>query len=305
MKRPARALGALFAAVAVTAGSGCRSSAPPAVDPGLVRLALPELQRPLEGDPAALYRLRVPNAANLRLALLVAGDAGRMTISERFGSALTLTAWKGEEAPDLLDFREGCMVRGADLTRILGVAVMPMPQAVRFLVGRLPAAGSDRVAVRPDGLIEITGDRWSAVAEVRPEPWRVVMIREVADGNRGWTVTITDHAAAVPAALTIRKPGEGWAELELVRLEWDEANQLPPRPQLPPCAGQRSSTGDRGPSSPNVHRKADERLISRTAISNFGPFSAAACAPRPRAVGSTCVLHGEIEAALREAGRWK
>jgi hypothetical protein len=224
-----------MAAGVLLVASGCRTAAPPAIDPDLVTEALPTLQRPLEGDPAALYRLRVPNAANLRLSLLVAGEGGRMTVSERFGSALSLTVWRGQEPPDHLDFREGCEIEGAELSQLVGVAVMPMPQAVRLLVGRLPTVGEERIAVRTDGRIQITGSEWSAVVEVRPDPWRVVEVREGMGAEDGWTVTVSEHSGSVPSALKIRKPGHRWAELELIRLEWDEANELPPRPELPPC----------------------------------------------------------------------
>ncbi len=231
----ARARAVAAGLLAVAGIAGCRATAPSLIDPALVHQSLPELLRPLEGDPAALYRLRVPNAANLRLALLVAGDAGRMTVSERFGSALSLTAWEGGAELDLFDFREGCMVAGAELSQILGVAVIPMPQAVRFLVGRLPALAGDGVEVRPDGSVEISGSGWAAVAEVRPGPWRVVGLRERGHRGGGWTIAVSNHSGAVPSVLTIRRPSRGWAELELVRLEWDEDNRLPALPALPEC----------------------------------------------------------------------
>jgi hypothetical protein len=126
------------------------------------------------------------------------------------------------------------MMRGADLSELLGVAVMPMPQAVLLLMGRLPAAADDRVEVLSDGRIRITNRKWSAVATLAADPWRVTGLDE--GRGDGWTVGITDHAASVPSQLKITKPGRKWAELELIRLEWHEANELPPRPDLPPCS---------------------------------------------------------------------
>jgi hypothetical protein len=206
---------------------------PPAADPTAVELE--QLRRPLQGDPAALYRLRIPATGGLRLALLVAGERGRMTISERFGSAASITSWVGRGESTVYDLREGCRIVGADVSDLLGVTALPMPQAVRLMVGRLPALPEDVVWVRPDGRVVVDGGRWTALVTLRPDPWRVVEVRDGADPDSGWRITVSDHSSTVPSELRIRKPGGRWAELDLVRLEWKERNELPALPDLPVC----------------------------------------------------------------------
>jgi hypothetical protein len=204
-------------------------------DPAAVRLELDRLRRPLQGDPAALYRLRIPAAGGLRLAILVAGERGRMTISEQFGSAATITAWVGHGGSTVYDLREGCRIDGADVSDLLGVTALPMPQAIRLMVGRLPALPGDEVWVRPDGSVVVDGGSWTALVTVRSDPWRVVEVRDGADPESGWRITISDHSSTVPSDLRVRKPGGRWAELELIRLEWQERNDLPALPDLPVC----------------------------------------------------------------------
>jgi hypothetical protein len=39
----------------------------------------------------------------------------------------------------------------------------------------------------------------------------------------------------VPGVVHVRRKKGSWAELELVRLEWNAANELPPLPEMPEC----------------------------------------------------------------------
>ncbi|MCJ7756089.1 MAG: hypothetical protein MUP13_16120, partial [Thermoanaerobaculales bacterium] len=113
--------GLVAAAVLATVGlSGCRTSAP---EFALTELesARTELMLPLKGDPAALYRLRVPTAGGLRMAMLTSGSAGRLTISESMGSAISVTSWSGGGGGFFYDMREGCRLESADLGRVLGI----------------------------------------------------------------------------------------------------------------------------------------------------------------------------------------
>jgi hypothetical protein len=193
------------------------------------------LDRPLPGDPAMLYRLRVPSSGGLRLSILTEGEAGRLTVSEPFGSAVSLTAWDGEGPGSYFDLREGCRIEATDLTRALGIGAMPLPQAVRLLGGRLPATGDDVVTDRSDGRIVVAGRGWAAIVSVAADPWRVVRVEEVTENKKGWRFELGDHSASVPGSIRLRAPSGRWAELELVRLEWDTGRSLPELPDLAPC----------------------------------------------------------------------
>ena len=226
----------LFAAVliALFVLTGCRSAAP---TPGAADLeaARLRLNRPLPGNPAALYHLRVPSSGGLRLSLLTSGEAGRLTVSEPFGSALSLTAWTGVGPSTFFDLRQGCRLEAADLEQILGIAAMPLPQAVRLLGGRLPAADGDRISIRSDGRLLIEGAGWKALIEVASDPWRVMSVAEENAGGGGWRIELGDHTASVPGVVHVQREKGSWAELELVRLEWNTANELPPLPEMPEC----------------------------------------------------------------------
>jgi len=226
----------LFAAVliALVVLTGCRSVAPPLGAADLEAAQL-RLNRPLPGNPAALYHLRVPSSGGLRLSLLTSGGAGRLTVSEPFGSALSLTAWTGVGPSTFFDLRQGCRLEAADLEQILGIAVMPLPQAVRLLGGRLPATDGDRISIRSDGRLLIEGAGWKALVEVEPEPWRVMSVAEEKAGGGGWTIELSDHTASVPGVVRVQRENGRWAELELVQLEWNTANELPPLPEMPAC----------------------------------------------------------------------
>jgi hypothetical protein len=212
----------------------CQSTAPEVV-PVDLEAAIERLSRPLSGDPAALYRMRVPSSGGLRVAVLTSGEAGRLTVSEPFGSAVSLTAWTGSQPPTFFDLREGCRLETSDLERVLGVAAMPLPEAVRLLVGRLPAGPDDWITPREDGRILIEGRRWAALASVAAEPFRVVSVEEVGSRDKGWNIELGDHSLSVPGLVRVENPDGRWAELDLVRLEWSERGELPPLPELPPC----------------------------------------------------------------------
>jgi hypothetical protein len=213
---------------------GCQSSAPATVpvDPGA---AIEKLNRPLSADPAALYRLRVKSSSSLRLSLLTRGEDGRLTVSEPLGGAVSLTSWSGSSQPTFFDLRKGCRIQAVDLERALGVAAMPLPQAVRLFVGRLPATGDDWVTPRGDGRILVEGMRWAALVTVAADPWRVVSVEEVISQGEGWSFELRDHTLSVPGFIRVRNADGRWAELDLVRLEWSEGGELPPIPDLPLC----------------------------------------------------------------------
>ena len=166
---PARARTAawlMLSVFLVFGGTGCRSAAREAAPLDLEE-AIDRLHRPPPGDPAALYRFRVASSGGLRLAVLTNGDEGRLTVSEPFGSAVSLTAWSGSLPPTFFDFRQGCRLEASDLRQVLGVAAMPLPQAVRLLVGRLPAVADDQLTPRGDGRILVEGQGWGALVTVR------------------------------------------------------------------------------------------------------------------------------------------
>jgi hypothetical protein len=214
--------------------AGCQTAVPETtlVNP---EAAIEALNRPLGGDPAALYRLRTSRSSGLRVSLLTKGDEGRLTVSEPLGGAVSLTSWSGSQPPTFFDLREGCRLETSDLERALGVAAMPLPQAVRLLGGRLPAASDDWVTPHEDGRILVEGRRWTALVRVAVDPYRVVSVEEVGAREKGWRFELGDHSLSVPGFIRVENPGGRWAELELVRLEWNVAGDLPPRPDLPPC----------------------------------------------------------------------
>jgi hypothetical protein len=189
---------------------------------------------PLPGDPAALYRLRVPTAGGLRLAVLTSGTAGRLTISESMGSAVSVTAWSGAGGGFFYDMREGCRLESADLSRVLGIGAMPLPQAVLLLAGRLPAAAGDTVAPTGNGRLLIRGEGWAAEVTVASDPWRVMTVEELR-GGPGWEIALANHTGSVPGAVRLKTSNRRWAELELIRLEWHEGGELPLLPVVPWC----------------------------------------------------------------------
>jgi len=214
--------------------AGCRSAAPETVpvDPNM---AIERLNRPLSGDPAVLFRLRVSASGGLRMSVLTSGENGRLTVSEPFGAAVSLTSWSGPQQPTFFDLRKGCQIWATELEQVLGVAAMPLPQAVRLFAGRLPATDDDWVTPREDGRILIEGLRWAALVTVAAEPWRVVTVEQVDAQGRGWRFELSDHSLSVPGFIRVENADGRWAELKLVRLEWNEGGELPATPDLPLC----------------------------------------------------------------------
>jgi hypothetical protein len=230
-----RAAAAAVAVGVVLVVAGCRTSLPQIAAADL-ELARAELTREVRGNPAALYRLRVSASGGLRLSLLTSGSEGRLTISEPFGSAVSVTAWRDLEPPAFFDLREGCKLDSADLSQILGIGAMPLPEAVRLLVGRLPSVDGDRVATTEDSVLWVDGTGWSARVVVAADPWRVVSVVEAGAGGPGWRIDLGDHIGSIPGSLRLKRSDGRWAELELVSLEWNDAIELPDLPELPPCA---------------------------------------------------------------------
>jgi hypothetical protein len=231
--------------------ASCRTSEPARVIPAVgLESALSYLKRPLVADPAILYRLRVPASGGLRLALVKVGDEGRVTISEPFGSAVSVTAWRAGRAAEVFDLREGCRFRSSDLAGVIGVSSLPIPQAVRLLTGRLPATEDDRVSIGEDGRLEVSGRGFSAAVSVVPDPWRVTAVEGIAADGGEWRVELRDHAQSVPGFLRVESPDGRWAELELIRLQWNTLAALPALPDLPKCGASgdgRSRLAEPGP----------------------------------------------------------
>ena len=219
---------------AIAASTACTTTGPKfeAVE---LEAAQETLRAGLPGDPAMLYRLRVRSAAGLRLAVRAAGEEGRMTVSEPFGSAVSLTAWKSVDETAFFDLREGCRIEGSDLSQALGIGAMPLPQALRLLGGRLPAVETDAVTPRSDGRLVIEGRGWAALVSLLDDPWRVVLVEEVTEREKGWRIELGDHRASVPGSVRLRNTDGHWVELQLVRFEWTAGSTLPPLPNLPLC----------------------------------------------------------------------
>lgn len=216
-------------------GPGCRTARVDDVfDAQQIAEAVDLLGRPLSGDMAALYELEIPASGGLRMALLQLGEAGRLTVSEPFGAAVSMVEWGSSRPAVLFDFREGCRMEGSDLLKILGVSALPLPNAARLLGGRLPAVNGDRVSVRPDGRLEISGNGWSAVVTVAAEPWRVALVEEAGE-SEGWKVRLKDHSGSVPGWIRVDGGQRNWAELTLIRLQWNTIDELTPPPSMPAC----------------------------------------------------------------------
>jgi hypothetical protein len=227
---------ALLAAIAALS-SACRTATPD-IDPLQLESARGELLRPLPADPSLLYGLRVSSRGGLRLSILTSGEAGRLTISERFGSALSITAWRASSPPVFFDLRESCRLKISDLSQVLGVGAMPLPQAVRLLVGRIPAVADDTVSFAGGASFLVEGNGWAAQVEVAADPWRVVGVREVGESSSGWTIVLENHTGPIPGSIRVKRSDGRRAELELLRLEWHEGGDLPDLPALPLCVAE-------------------------------------------------------------------
>lgn len=233
-----RALGAGALVVLLSIAIGCATQGRSVIDPDSLDEAVVLLTRPLPGDIAALYSLRVAKSGGLRFAVITAGDAGRLTISEPFGGAVSLTAWSGEGPAVFFDMDQGCRREVADLEEVLGVGALPLVHAVRLLGGRLPVAPGDEVVVGPDGAIDVHGVGWGARIRLSENPWRVVEVNELrSDGLAGWQLELSSHTSSVPGTIRLENSDGRWAELDLKRLEWPEGASLPDLPVFERCAG--------------------------------------------------------------------
>jgi len=170
------------------------------------------------------------------MALRTSGTEGRLTVSEPFGSAVSITAWIGRQAPTFFDLREGCRLEGADLSRVVGIDVLPLPQAVRLLAGRLPTRDGDQLSLSEDGRFLVEGEGWAAVVTVAAAPWRVVAVEEAGPEGLRWSLTLADHTSSVPGEVYIEQKDGRWAQLNLVNLEWKDGGVLPALPDLPKCS---------------------------------------------------------------------
>ncbi len=218
---------------AVVLAVGCRSAAPPPVIIPADRMAegIASLSRPLTADLGALYRLRVGSTGGLRLSVLTAGEAGRLTVSDPFGSSVSLAAWSPTEPAMLYDLRAGCRLAVTDVSAVLGLGRLPLPQAVRLLAGRLPALPDDTVTPVPGvNQVLVSGAGWSCRVGLAEDPWRVV---SVAGGS--WAIELDRHTGALPGRLELHHVDGRSAELNLVRVEWAIDRQLPAEPDLPAC----------------------------------------------------------------------
>jgi len=222
----------MAAVVVVMVLSGCATAPRVSVDPTRMAEAEAAFNAPLPGELAVLYRMRIPRSGSLSLTVITDGASGRWTISEPFGSAVSMTAWNHAGDTLLYDMEVGCRRPVEDLREVVGIDAFPMTQAARLLAGRLPAAPGDRVVVTGGGEFEIHGDGWGVTAYVTADPWRVVEVRPL----RGrWRIMLEEHEGSVPRRIRVKAGRGRWAELELSRIEWPEEVSLPALPAFPAC----------------------------------------------------------------------
>lgn len=232
--------GVLVLLMSVQGILGCSSTNPggAGLDSQQLNLAIERLNRPAAGDMAALYDLRVAKSGGLRLSVVTAGRSGRLTISEPFGSAVSLTAWEADSPTVFFDMDEGCRREVDDLEDILGVGALPLEPAARLLGGRLPTTQDGEVRPDGEGAIVIIEDGFAATVRLASDPWRVMEVwLNPDDRGDGWHLELGSHASSVPGTIRIENPDGRWAELELKRLEWPTGASLPDLPIFPPCGG--------------------------------------------------------------------
>lgn len=235
-----RGLGAVALVILIQGAAGCsstRTSSSGADSQQLIE-AIERLGRPTAGDMAALYDLRVARSGGLRLSVVTAGRSGRLTISEPFGSAVSLTAWEAGSPTIFFDMEEGCRREVRDLEDVLGVGALPLEPAARLLGGRLPMTDVGQVRPEGNGLVEVVEDDFEATLRLVSDPWRVaeVWVNRSAPGT-GWHLELGSHASSVPGTIRIENPDGRWAEIVLKRLEWPTGAILPDLPNFPPCGG--------------------------------------------------------------------
>jgi len=208
------------------------------MDSAELAAAVAALNRPAAGDIAALYDLRVARSGGMKLAVITDRDSGRMTISEPFGSAVSLTAWSAASPTIFFDMDEGCRREVDDLEEVLGVGTLPLNQAVLLLGGRLPAMPGDDVEIGDGDEVEVHGAGWAVRLRLAANPWRVVELTELrSDGKGGWRIELSSHTSSVPGRIRLENADGRWVELELKRLEWPENASLPELPDFPVCPG--------------------------------------------------------------------
>jgi hypothetical protein len=218
---------------------GCATVGPPTVDDAQLAEAVADLSRPLPENMAALYGLRVSRTGALRLSVLASGDSGRMTVSQPFGAAVSVTGWGADPPMVFADLKHGCRALVRDLSDVIEVSGLPIHQAIRLLGGRLPALENDNVELESGGRVRIQGRDWAASALIGVEPWRVLEVNELrTDGGDGWRATLDDHARSVPGRIRLTGPDGRWAELDLKAIEWPASVKLPDLPELPVCGEQ-------------------------------------------------------------------
>jgi len=181
---------------------------------------------------AALYRLQLPSAGTLRMAILAWEDRGRLTISEPLGSTVSITAWEGRETPEIFDMRHGCKISRAAIREEMGMAGFPARRLVRLLAGRLPDLPGDRIAIDGGDSVRIISPGWQARIVLAADPWRIIRIE-----GEDWEVTLDDHTSSLPGRLVIHDKEGRWARLELRRLKWEISREPGVLPDLPICTG--------------------------------------------------------------------
>ena len=231
---PAPAIGLRTGAVAVLVGLvavGCATTTAPPMPAVDTRAGIVALEGPAPADLAALYRIQVPGRGRLRMAVLTSGDAGRLTVTEPFGSAVSITAWDGDRVR-LYDFERDCAAWIAGDELLPAVRALSPERAVRLLAGRLPAAPADVVAIDTGGRVAIRGAGAGLDAALAPDPWRVASA-SADDGS--WSIEVRHHTGALPAVFDVRDERGRRVGVELLQFEWSEARELPDLPDLPPC----------------------------------------------------------------------
>ncbi len=211
---------------------GCRSTtAVLSTSEEQLSAAIRELTRPLPGPMAALYRLQVGSTRTLRLALLADGGWGRMTISESFGSTLSIGAWDEAEGSRILDMREGCRLRTTGLSGELGLGEIPIRRIPLLLGGRIPLEEDDHLDLgRDPGEILIRSAHWQALIRLVPDPWRVCEIR-----SGDFVVKLSDHSLSVPGRIETRDDSGRLIRLDLLRLRWEIRRKPGKLPEFPLC----------------------------------------------------------------------
>jgi len=190
-----------------------------------------KLRRALPGQMAALYRLKVGSTQTLRLALLAEKAWGRITISESFGSTLSIAAWDEAESPRFLDLRQGCRLPENDLAGLFGFSEIPLERLPLLLGGRLPVEEGDQLEFsKTSGELFVQAPKWKAALRLAPNPWRVVELR-----SGDFVIKLSDHSLSVPGRIETRDEDGRRVRLDLLRLQWKITRKPGELPELPLC----------------------------------------------------------------------